>query len=79
MLLQGMFLILLLLQANEWRKFRAPKGVATPKGRRSHTATVFQDSLYIYGGYQDLKGSTSELWAFHFGKNISSASIVQTV
>lgn len=61
--------ILLLLQANEWRKFRAPKGVATPKGRRSHTATVYQDSLYIYGGYQDLKGSTSELWAFHFGKN----------
>ena len=56
------------LQRNEWRKFQAPKGVVTPKGRRSHTATVFQDSLYIYGGYQDLKGSTSELWAFHFGK-----------
>ena len=58
----------LLLQRNEWKKFQAPKGVVTPKGRRSHTATVFQDSLYIYGGYQDLKGSTSELWAFHFGK-----------
>jgi hypothetical protein len=29
-------------QKNEWRKFRAPKGVGTPKGRRSHTATVFQ-------------------------------------
>ena len=57
------------LQKNEWRKFRAPKGVQTPKGRRSHTATVFQDSLYIYGGYQDLKGSSSELWSFHFGKN----------
>ena len=55
-------------QKNEWKKFQAPKGVVTPKGRRSHTATVFQDSLYIYGGYQDLKGSTSELWAFHFGK-----------
>ena len=27
-----------------------------------------KNSLYIYGGYQDLKGSTSELWAFHFGK-----------
>ena len=21
--------------------------------------------MYIYGGYQDLRGSTSELWAFH--------------
>ena len=54
-------------QKNEWRKFSAPKGVMTPKGRRSHSATVFQDSLYIYGGYQDLKGSSSELWSFHFG------------
>ena len=53
-----------------WRKFKAPKGVVTPKGRRSHTATVFQDSMYIYGGYQDLKGSSSELWAFHFGKDL---------
>ena len=34
----------LLLQENTWRKFRAPKGVVTPKGRRSHTATVFQVS-----------------------------------
>ena len=57
-----------LFQDNVWRKFKAPKGVVVPKGRRSHTATVFQDSMYIYGGYQDLKGSTSELWAFHFGK-----------
>ena len=32
----------LFLQKNEWRKFLAPKGVVTPKGRRSHTATVFQ-------------------------------------
>ena len=61
-------IVAFVLQKNEWRKFRAPKGVQTPKGRRSHTATVFQDSLYIYGGYQDLKGSSSELWSFHFGK-----------
>ena len=49
----------------------SPKGVVTPVGRRSHTALVFQDSMYIYGGYQDLKGSTSELWAFHFGKEFN--------
>ena len=61
-------IVAFVFQKNEWRKFRAPKGVQTPKGRRSHTATVFQDSLYIYGGYQDLKGSSSELWSFHFGK-----------
>jgi hypothetical protein len=36
------YMFLLLFQKNCWRKFRAPKGVGTPKGRRSHTATVFQ-------------------------------------
>ena len=55
-------------QQKTWKKFRAPKGVVTPKGRRSHTATVFKDSMFIYGGYKDLKGSTSEMWTFHFGE-----------
>ena len=63
--------ILLQFQANTWRKYSCPKGVVTPKGRRSHTATVFQDSMYIYGGYQDLKGSSPELWAFHFGEIVT--------
>ena len=53
-------------QEKTWHKYSTPKGVVTPKGRRGHTAVVFQDSMYIYGGYQDLRGSTSELWAFHF-------------
>lgn len=42
-------------------------GVSTPKGRRGHTALVHRGSMLIYGGYQDLKGSCSELWAYHFG------------
>ena len=50
----------------------------TPKGRRSHTATVFQDSMYIYGGYQDLKGSSPELWAFHFGEKMEFAFLATT-
>ena len=49
-----------------WEKLAYHKGVVTPRGRRGHTAIVFQDSMYIYGGYQDLRGSTSDLWAFHF-------------
>jgi len=43
------------VQENKWRKYAAPKGVVTPKGRRSHTAIVFQESMYIYGGYQEHK------------------------
>lgn len=51
---------------NTWRKIRSQKGVQVPKGRRGHTALVHRGSMLIYGGYQDLRGSSSELWAFHF-------------
>lgn len=29
---------------------------------------VHRGQMLIYGGYQDLRGSSPELWAFHFGK-----------
>ncbi|KAL1497798.1 hypothetical protein ABEB36_008696 [Hypothenemus hampei] len=54
------------VKANSWRKVKTKKGVVTPKGRRGHTALVHNGSMLIYGGYQDLRGSTGELWAFHF-------------
>ncbi|KAK9890770.1 hypothetical protein WA026_012115 [Henosepilachna vigintioctopunctata] len=54
------------IKANTWKKIRSRKGVASPKGRRGHTALVYKGSMFIYGGYQDLRGSCSELWAFHF-------------
>lgn len=50
-----------------WRKVRAQRGCAVPRGRRGHTALVHRGQMLIYGGYQDLRGSSSELWAFHFG------------
>ena len=40
------------IKENSWRKYQAPRGVATPKGRRGHTTVVHGDCLYIYGGYQ---------------------------
>jgi hypothetical protein len=56
------------VQTNCWRKVRAQKGVAVPRGRRGHTALVHQGTMLVYGGYQDLRGSSNELWGFHFGK-----------
>lgn len=47
---------------------RAQRGCAVPRGRRGHTALVHRGQMLIYGGYQDLRGSSPELWAFHFGK-----------
>ncbi|XP_044272182.1 uncharacterized protein LOC123016052 [Tribolium madens] len=54
------------IKTNNWKKIRTKKGVVTPKGRRGHTALVHRDQMLLYGGYQDLRGSCSELWAFHF-------------
>jgi len=38
-----------------------------PVGRRGHTAVLYRNSMYIYGGYIDMKGSSGELWQFSFG------------
>lgn len=54
-------------QTNVWRKVRAQRGCVIPRGRRGHTALVHRGQMLIYGGYQDLRGSSSELWSFHFG------------
>ncbi|XP_030761818.1 tip elongation aberrant protein 1-like [Sitophilus oryzae] len=54
------------IRNNSFRKVKTKKGVATPKGRRGHTALVHNGAMLIYGGYQDLKGSCGDLWAFHF-------------
>ena len=36
-------------QSGIWEKFATPKGgCVTPRGRRGHTAVVFQDSMYDY-------------------------------
>ncbi|XP_022917676.2 host cell factor 2-like [Onthophagus taurus] len=51
---------------NSWKKLRPRKGVNTPKGRRGHSALVHRGTMLIYGGYQDLKGSCGELWAYYF-------------
>ncbi|KAK4875540.1 hypothetical protein RN001_011962 [Aquatica leii] len=54
------------IKNNSWKKIRTLKGAVTPKGRRGHTALVHRGTMLIYGGYQDLRGSCSELWVYHF-------------
>ncbi|KAB0794495.1 hypothetical protein PPYR_11334 [Photinus pyralis] len=54
------------IKNNNWKKIRTHKGAVTPKGRRGHSALVHKGTMLIYGGYQDLRGSCSELWGYHF-------------
>nr|CAD7442846.1 unnamed protein product [Timema bartmani] len=59
---------------NAWRKVRAQKGVAVPRGRRGHSALIHRGTMLVYGGYQDLRGSSNELWGFHFGELVDGWS-----
>ncbi|XP_063875536.1 uncharacterized protein LOC135108443 isoform X2 [Scylla paramamosain] len=40
-------------------------GSAGPTGRRAHTALMVGENMLVYGGYQDLRGSSAELWSFN--------------
>ncbi|KAK8748811.1 hypothetical protein OTU49_016012 [Cherax quadricarinatus] len=67
-------------QNKVWRKWRWEGGMrgvgggcgrggsgggTGPTGRRAHTAVMVGDAMLVYGGYQDLRGSSSELWNFN--------------
>ncbi|CAM5999427.1 unnamed protein product, partial [Sphagnum balticum] len=56
----------------EWKKhvssvISVGSSRSAPMGKRSHTAVLYGDAMHIYGGYQDLRGSSSEIWTFDFG------------
>ena len=62
------------LVSSQWSKSSGKSSPSNatvqPLGRRGHTAVVYKNVMTIFGGYQDLKGSTSELWTFHLGNTI---------
>ncbi|XP_073161153.1 putative protein tag-53 isoform X2 [Lepidochelys kempii] len=37
-----------------------------PANRKGHSAVVYNSSMYIYGGYFDIKGISQEFWALRF-------------
>lgn len=67
------------IAGDAWRKVVSRRGVRAPNGRRGHTALVHSGHMIIYGGYQDLRGSTGELWAFHFGKFHSGRGLISSL
>uniref|UniRef100_T1JP19 Uncharacterized protein n=1 Tax=Strigamia maritima TaxID=126957 RepID=T1JP19_STRMM len=65
------------IAANTWRKKWKYYSIVQPQGCRGHTAVVFRGAMHIYGGYRDLKGSSSELWSFNFDKEIWQQAILR--
>ncbi|XP_051762075.1 uncharacterized protein si:dkey-3d4.3 isoform X3 [Ctenopharyngodon idella] len=44
----------------------------TPANRKGHSAVIFGSSMYVYGGYIDIRGSTKEFWKFDFDSRMWS-------
>uniref|UniRef100_A0A8C8SR54 Uncharacterized protein n=1 Tax=Pelusios castaneus TaxID=367368 RepID=A0A8C8SR54_9SAUR len=47
-----------------WHTAAESESIA-PANRKGHSAVVYNSSMYIYGGYFDIKGITQEFWALH--------------
>lgn len=35
--------------------------------RRYHSAVVYRNKMYVFGGLIDIRGSTDEFWSFDLG------------
>lgn len=39
-----------------------------PGTRRSHTAVLHESSMFVFGGYIDMRGASDELWQYELGE-----------
>ncbi|KAH3717292.1 uncharacterized protein LOC127855507 isoform X2 [Dreissena polymorpha] len=46
-------------------KSEVDPGASWPCIRRYHSAVIYEGAMYVYGGYVDMKGSSSELWKYN--------------
>uniref|UniRef100_A0A2C9L251 Uncharacterized protein n=1 Tax=Biomphalaria glabrata TaxID=6526 RepID=A0A2C9L251_BIOGL len=51
------------------RKWSEPSS-QKPSGRREHSAVIYKNSMYIYGGFLDNSGSTDEFWLFNIEEEV---------
>ncbi|XP_061092964.1 leucine-zipper-like transcriptional regulator 1 homolog isoform X2 [Conger conger] len=50
----------------EWLCWQGKNTQLAPVNRKGHSAVVFESSMYIYGGYIDMKGPSQEFWRLDF-------------
>ncbi|XP_014454781.1 leucine-zipper-like transcriptional regulator 1 [Alligator mississippiensis] len=50
----------------ECRHTEAETESTAPANRKGHSAVVYSSSMYVYGGYFDIKGISQEFWALSF-------------
>ncbi|XP_067114834.1 kelch domain-containing protein 3 isoform X1 [Osmerus mordax] len=49
-----------------WQGMRSSSQNQMPVNRKGHSAVMFSSTMYIYGGYIDMRGSSQEFWSFDF-------------
>jgi len=73
---KNLYFVFYFFQTKTWRKWKKPPATGpvprsapptSPGGRRGHSAVMAGNKMIIYGGFQDLRGSTNEMWAFNVG------------
>ena len=56
---------LFFIETKEWREI-VPNGDERISRRYGHSAVVYNDSMYIMGGYDDFGLKCNDLWEFSF-------------
>lgn len=54
--------------SNIWRHWKADSEVTLPTCLRGHTTVLVGKNMYIFGGYEDILGSTELMWSFDIGQ-----------
>jgi len=52
-----------------WKKLSNPDNGVYPSGRLDHITFIYNNCMYVHGGYADLKGSLNEFWKYNFMNN----------
>ncbi|XP_065558982.1 rab9 effector protein with kelch motifs-like isoform X2 [Artemia franciscana] len=58
-------------EKQHWRLVKVSNS-SWPHGRRAHAATIHKDVMYVFGGYQDLRGPLNDLWLFDLHNEVWS-------
>ena len=53
---------------NTWTEIVTQDGQEVPDARSGHTAVVYKDSLYVFGGRNEEPRYFADIWQFNFGE-----------
>jgi len=55
-------LIKYLFQENRWIKLNLPAGAIQPSKRSGHSACIYENAMYVFGGKDDDNNKLNDIW-----------------